>query len=366
MEQFGSHPKLSVPASTSPLAGRSRHRSSAAAGVLFETKRTGLAKVLLAILHPHHAKAASVNAEAVQLDFNSRSTDIPVGNVEAVDVTSGNLYSDIWISHIAGDAHVSGLTRTAALALADALENARREWWRRTLALQLETLRSVHERVAALADPPKYLTFDSLRDLECAARNATGGFAARWPKALSDIPEIRMLRGILDFMEAPGDARVKANEVFVVNELVRSRELFDRDRGSPCLTEEQRKAVVIDEQRNLVVAAAGSGKTSVIVAKAGWLVRRGYRKPSELLLLAFARDARKEMEERIDDRLGAEIAREVTVRTFHGLGMAIIGGSRRKAPDARCNGGERSNAVRTTQGNRSQSARRSRTLRHAA
>ena len=29
---------------------------------------------------------------------------------------------------------------------------------------------------------------------------------------------------------------------------------------------------------NLVVAAAGSGKTSVIVAKAGWLIRKQYRR----------------------------------------------------------------------------------------
>ncbi len=43
---------------------------------------------------------------------------------------------------------------------------------------------------------------------------------------------------------------------------------------------------MIDERRNLVVAAAGSGKTSVIVAKTGWLVRKGYRKPSELCAAA--------------------------------------------------------------------------------
>ena len=331
MEHILSRPKLSAPHSTSPHAGGSRHRSDLAAGVLFETKRTGLASILLAILYPRHARAALVNAEAVQLIFNSRSTDIPLGNVETVDVAGGSLYSGVRIRHSAGDSHVSGLPRTAALALADALEKARREWWRRTLAPQLGTLRSVHERLAALADPPKYLTAVSLRDLEFDVRNAAGGFTARWPKAISDVPEIRMLRDILDFMEAPGDARVKANKAFVVNELVRSRELFDRIEARP-LTEEQRRAVVIDEQRNLVVAAAGSGKTSVIVAMAGWLVRKGYRKPSELLLLAFARDACKEMEERINNRLGAEIAQEVTVRTFHGLGMAIIGEAEGKRP----------------------------------
>ena len=81
-----------------------------------------------------------------------------------------------------------------------------------------------------------------------------------------------------------------------------------------------------------MVAAAGSGKTSVIVAKAGWLVRRGYRRPSELLLLAFARDARNELQERIRGRLGDEVANCVTVRTFHSLGMSIIGEAEGRRP----------------------------------
>ncbi len=300
-------------------------------GIPFEAKRTGLARILFAILHPRHARAASVNAGAVRLLFGSGSTDISLGDVELVDVAGGRLYSGVRIRHTAGSTHVSGLPRTDASALADALETTRCEWWHRTLAPHLETLRSVHDRLTALTDPPKHLTADEIRDLKAEAQTAAGGFTARWPEALSDAPEIRMLRDILEFLEAPGEARTKANEAFVVNELARSRELFDRIEARP-LTEEQRRAVVIDERRNLVVAAAGSGKTSVIVAKTGWLVRKGYRKPSELLLLAFARDARREMEERMERRLGAAIARDVTVRTFHGLGMAIIGEAEGKRP----------------------------------
>ena len=302
-----------------------------ASHTLFVTKRIGLARVLFAIMHPRHARAASVNAEAIQLLFGSRRAEIALGNVEAVDVADGRLCSSIRVRHTAGNAHVSGLPRTDASAFASALETARCDWWRRTLAPQLETLRSVHDRLTELADPARYLTADAFRDLEAEAQTVAGGFAARWPEALSDAPEVRMLRGILDFLEAPGDAKVKANEAFVVNELTRSRELFDRIEARP-LTEEQRRAVVIDECRNLVVAAAGSGKTSVIVAKTGWLVRKGFRKPSELLLLAFARDARREMEERMDSRLGTAIAREVTVRTFHSLGMAIVGKAEGKRP----------------------------------
>jgi len=282
-------------------------------------------------MHPRHAWAASVNAEAVRLLFGSRRAEVSLGDVAAVDVARGWLRSSVRIHHAAGSVHVSGLTRTDANALADALEAVRRDWWRRTLAPQLETLRAVHDRLMALADPARYLTADALRDLEAEAQAVAGGFAARWPEALSNAPEIRMLRSVLDFLEAPDDAKAGANEAFVVNELAHSRELFDRIEARP-LTEEQRRAVVVDERRNLVVAAAGSGKTSVIVAKTGWLVRKGYRKPSELLLLAFARDARREMEERMDARLGTTIAREVTVRTFHSLGMAIVGKVEGKRP----------------------------------
>ena len=294
-------------------------------------KRAGLASLLFAILRPGDAKAASVNAESVRLVVGSRSREVALRDIETVEEKTGRRWAGISLGYATGAATVSGLSRAEANALADAVETARVDWWRGTLAPQIGMLRSVHDRLAGFADPPRYVDVDILRDLKRDAQAAAGGLVARWPDSLSEAPEIQMLRGILEFLEAPDDARSRANETFVANELVRSRALFDRIEARP-LTDEQRKAVVVDERRNLVVAAAGSGKTSVIVAKAGWLVRRGYRKPSDLLLLAFARDARNEMEERIRTRLGAGAVRGVTVRTFHSLGMAIVGDAEGRRP----------------------------------
>ena len=50
---------------------------------------------------------------------------------------------------------------------------------------------------------------------------AAGGLVARWPDSLSEAPEIQILGGILEFLEAPDDARSRAKETFVANELVR-------------------------------------------------------------------------------------------------------------------------------------------------
>ena len=175
-----------------------------------------------------------------------------------------------------------------------------------------------------MAAHARYVGVETFGKLARNARTAIGNLAGRWPDSLRDAPEVQTLRDIQALLEAPEDVRSRANEAFVATELARSRTLFDQIEARP-LTEEQRKAVVIDEERNLVIAAAGSGKTSVIIAKAGWLVRREFRKPSELLLLAFARDARNEMEERVRKRLDPKVAPEITVRTFHSLGMEIIG-----------------------------------------
>ncbi len=86
------------------------------------------------------------------------------------------------------------------------------------------------------------------------------------------------------------------------------------------LTPEQRLAVVCDEDATLVLAGAGSGKTSVIAAKAAYLIERRIRKPEEILLLAFGREAAKEISGRVKQCCGVS----VTATTFHALAYRII------------------------------------------
>jgi DNA helicase IV len=102
-------------------------------------------------------------------------------------------------------------------------------------------------------------------------------------------------------------------------EMHRFKNFFDSVEKQP-LTKSQRRSVILDERRNLVVAGAGAGKTSVIIAKAGYLIQSGKCRADEILLLAFNKDAAKELSERCRDRLGVE----VQASTFHALGNQII------------------------------------------
>lgn len=87
--------------------------------------------------------------------------------------------------------------------------------------------------------------------------------------------------------------------------------------------------MVNGERALLVLAGAGSGKTSVLVARAGWLLTRGEAAADQILLLAFGRQAAQEMDERIRERLGSE---EIAARTFHSLALHIIQQGSKKVP----------------------------------
>ena len=162
-----------------------------------------------------------MSADRVHLSFGSRSIDVALGDVEGAELSAGRRWSTVRLRHSGGRATVSGLARNDARAVVDALEAARVVWWRRTLAASIGKVGAVHDRLARLADPPAYVTEKVIRDLRREAEAAAGGFVARWPSTLSNAPEVRTLRAILEFLEAPDRARAKANEAFVAKELGR-------------------------------------------------------------------------------------------------------------------------------------------------
>ena len=82
------------------------------------------------------------------------------------------------------------------------------------------------------------------------------------------------------------------------------------------LNPEQKKAVSYGNGPLLIVAGAGTGKTTVITERIAWLIEQGHAKADEILALTFTDKAAGEMEERVD-RLLPYGYTDLWIMTFH-------------------------------------------------
>ena len=134
------------------------------------------------------------------------------------------------------------------------------------------------------------------------------------PRQMEDM---KLLYNLASWGERELDA---CRENYVKEKKIEFSDYFDTIESNP-LTDSQRDACVIDQDNNLVLAGAGTGKTSTMIGRAGFLVKSGQARPDQILLLAYANKAAAEMQERLDERIGGK---SIQAGTFHKLGKNII------------------------------------------
>ena len=89
------------------------------------------------------------------------------------------------------------------------------------------------------------------------------------------------------------------------------------------LNDDQLAAVTHDGGPLLIVAGAGTGKTTVITRRIAHLIAHGKARPEEILALTFTEKAAAEMEERVDTLVPYGYA-DVEISTFHAFGDRLV------------------------------------------
>ena len=89
------------------------------------------------------------------------------------------------------------------------------------------------------------------------------------------------------------------------------------------LNDKQKEAVLANDGPVLILAGAGSGKTSVLTTKVAYLIKEKCVNPRNILAITFTNKAAKEMKERVIKLVGS-IGYDIQISTFHSFGLRII------------------------------------------
>ncbi|MFZ9738658.1 MAG: RecQ family ATP-dependent DNA helicase, partial [Prochlorotrichaceae cyanobacterium] len=98
----------------------------------------------------------------------------------------------------------------------------------------------------------------------------------------------------------------------------------DYDRIITPLNPIQRQIILAEDLALAIIAGPGSGKTRTIVHRIAYLVKVKRVNPDRIIVLAYNRNAVRELRLRLQ-RLVGELASRLRVHTFHGLALAILG-----------------------------------------
>lgn len=136
--------------------------------------------------------------------------------------------------------------------------------------------------------------------------------------------DIDSLKSFLTKMHTLSADVVAHNTNYVDRILVREKDYFDHmlEDIDPVikLDEEQRRAVITDDDHCLLVAGAGAGKTTTMAAKVKYLVEKQDVQPDEIIVISYTRKAIGELQERINK--GLKIPAQIC--TFHKFAFDIV------------------------------------------
>ena len=112
------------------------------------------------------------------------------------------------------------------------------------------------------------------------------------------------------------NVRNARNIKFIEDELILHAKFFDNIENRK-LDIQQRTAILNDEDNNLVIAGAGSGKTTTIVGKVNYILNKKLARPDEILLISFTNLSAGTLSSRTQNA-------DIEAKTFHKFGIDVI------------------------------------------
>ncbi len=278
----------------------------------------------LAALFASHADHDSLSLAEDGIILHKGKTTVRIAHLTIGSriVLEPGYFWDVLAFHLENSETVrmGGIAKKRSKRLQTDLQQANRQYLHDFYQRLVPEIESAYQQARSWFSGDRYIRRIAVRQWLKTHRDLVKGIQRKNIQRFLPADTAQALQFIRPLLNHGYDAVERLNETYVERQIEAFKSFFDDVESNP-LTVNQRRACVIDEQHNLVLAGAGTGKTSTMIGRAGYLINAGLAKPEQILMLAFARKAAEEMEQRIQAKLRIDT---LTVKTFHSLGKHII------------------------------------------
>jgi DNA helicase-4 len=169
----------------------------------------------------------------------------------------------------------------------------------------------------------QYLSHNNSVQLNNKHRQLLQSIPKNYHQLAIETIELNLVSELINKHQNLKNIRAIHNENFIKREMNAYANFFSALDDYP-LSEEQMRAVICNEDHTLVIAGAGTGKTTTISAKAAYLLKKQLCLPEELLIISFTNNAVDELADRTMYFCKNIPGREnISFKTFNGFGNSV-------------------------------------------
>ncbi|MGF1776828.1 DNA helicase IV [Vibrio nomapromontoriensis] len=278
------------------------------------------------IFTQHEFRSIELDEHSLTLHSARAEVRIPFSEWSGkLSVKRGVFWSSITVFAHESDARqlcwvVQGLPWLKAQDFAKYAVSCYQHWHENQCQLLNEQLPKWEDELRRLNALPRFLPYSSVEQWKQAVNTQFLDMNMSLSEAIRRMP--KRVNALLPWLDNTSETLQHRNQTWLENECENWQVLFAQSESSP-LNHSQQLAVLHNNDHNLVLAGAGSGKTSVIMARVSYLLQSHLAQPEQILLVAFGRDAANEMKQRLVAKLG-QTADSISVLTFHQLGLKLL------------------------------------------
>jgi len=263
-------------------------------------------------------KAMELSGKGIRVTSFRGKHVVSFENIRDITVRKRLLWRCVDLSSSDGDIVLRGVPWRSAQRFRKAVLAVIIRQQQRKLRELWPTVLDIHQQIQELAQGKHYIRWSEVQKVLERGKAFEDLVRSPHKDRLVTKKDRSLWRVVCKFLAEPESVHNRWNEQFIKRELDSSRSFFNQ----LSLTDEQRTAIVTDEDNTLVVAAAGSGKTRLLIAKIAYLLKIKRAHPHEFLIISFNNDAAREIRQRLH---AIGIGTEIKVKTIHSVGREIIG-----------------------------------------